>query len=89
MAVAGLIMGILTLAFGWCCCYGMPFNLLGIVFSSIGLSQINKNPEIEKGKGMAIAGLILSIGGTVLIVLLALAFGLVFNYDEMVRQLRK
>jgi hypothetical protein len=57
-AQAGMIFGILSLT---CCCCGFPFGILGLVFSFIGLSQINANPQLHEGRGMAIAGLILSI----------------------------
>jgi hypothetical protein len=56
-AQAGMIFGILSLV---CCCCGFPFGILGLVFSLVGLSQINANPELHEGRGMAIAGLILS-----------------------------
>jgi hypothetical protein len=57
-ARAGMICGILSVT---CCCCGFPFGVLGLVFSLIGLSQINANPQLHLGRGMAIAGLILSI----------------------------
>jgi len=57
-AQAGMICGILSVT---CCCCGFPFGLLGLVFSLIGLSQINANPQLYEGRGMAIAGLVLSI----------------------------
>ena len=59
MAITGMVMGILSLV--TICCYGFPFNLLGIIFSAIGLSQIKKSNPRQSGKGMAIAGLICSI----------------------------
>jgi multisubunit Na+/H+ antiporter MnhG subunit len=65
-ATAGLIFGILSLT----CCCGCPFNILGLVFSLIGLLQINRHPELYEGRGLAIAGLILSVAS------LVLAFGL-------------
>ena len=71
MAVLGLVMGILTVTLCGCC-YGFPTNILGGIFSAIGLSQINSNPQIEQGKGMAVAGLVLSILGTIMGVLMAL-----------------
>ena len=58
-ATTGMVCGILSLVL--CCCYGFPFNILGIVFSLIGLAQINRHPEIYEGQGLAMAGLILSI----------------------------
>jgi hypothetical protein len=70
-ALWGMIFGILSLV---CCCCGFPFGLLGLVFSLIGLSQINANPELHEGRGMAIAGLILSG-----LSLLMSAGGMLFN----------
>jgi len=67
-ATAGLIFGILSLT----CCCGCPFNILGLVFSLIGLSQINRHPELYEGRGLAIAGLILSAASLVLGFVLAL-----------------
>ena len=46
---------------------GFPFNLLGLVFSLIGLSQINRHPELYEGRGQAIAGLVLSLSSLLLI----------------------
>jgi hypothetical protein len=65
-AVAGLICGILSLI----CCCGCPFNILGLVFSLIGWAQISRHPERYEGRGLALAGVILSTAG------LLLAFGL-------------
>jgi hypothetical protein len=58
-ALAGFVLGILSLC---CfCCYGLPFNLLGLIFSIIGLVQIEKNPQLYHGKAIAITGLVLCI----------------------------
>ena len=70
-ATAGLIFGILSLMCCCGCCCGCPFALLGLFFSFIGLSQINRHPELYEGRGLAIAGLILSAAS------LVLGFGLV------------
>jgi hypothetical protein len=72
LAMTGMILGIASL-----CCGGPLLAIPGIICSSIGLSQINKNPTVEGGKGMAIAGLIISIVSLVLGTLwLILVFGL-------------
>ena len=68
-AMAGLIFGILA----FLCCCKFLFASLGIIFSLIGLSQINQQPEAYEGRGIAIAGLVLSI----LSLLLALIFILI------------
>jgi hypothetical protein len=86
MAVTGMIMGIISVVA--CCCYGFPFNLLGIIFSLIGLSQIKSDPQNQQGRGMAIAGLVLSILSILLAVGL-LAFGIAVNAPELLRKLRE
>jgi hypothetical protein len=72
-ATAGLIFGILSLTL-ICRCGGFPFNILGIIFSIIALVQISEHPELHEGRGLAIAGLILSAAGF-LFLLIALASG--------------
>jgi len=61
-AMTGLVFGILS----WTCCCGFPFNILGLVFSLVGLSQINRYPERYEGRGLAIAGVILSAASFIL-----------------------
>jgi hypothetical protein len=58
MAIAALVMGIAGFVF-----FGF-LGILAIIFGGIGLSQINKDPSL-KGKGMAVAGLVLGIIATV------------------------
>jgi len=72
-ATAGLIFGVLSVTFV-CCCGGFPFNILGLIFSSIALVQISEHPELHAGRSLAIAGLILSTA-SFLFLLIALASG--------------
>ena len=74
MAVTGLILGLIGLMGGWLCC-GPIFSVLGIVFSSVGLSQIKRDPSQQTGRGMAIAGLILSIIGLIALLILGMRLG--------------
>jgi hypothetical protein len=78
MAIAGLTMGIVGVTIGWLCC-GPLFSVLGIVFSSIGLSQINRDPARQTGKGVAIGGLVLSI----LSLIAAIGLGMLFAMRGM------
>ena len=57
-ATAGLTCAILS----WtcCCCCGLPFSLLGLIFSLVALAQIRSQGEPREGHGLAIAGLVLS-----------------------------
>ena len=70
MATLGLVFSCLGLV----CCGCVPFGLLGVVFSFIGLSQANRDPA-NAGKGVAIAGIViglLSLLGVVVSVVLGL-----------------
>jgi hypothetical protein len=70
-ALWGLIFGILSTL---CCCGRLVFIPLGIIFSLVGLSQINLHPGQYEGRIMAIIGLALSLLGLVIgIVLLIIA----------------
>jgi hypothetical protein len=60
-ATTGLIFGILSMTFGFCCCYALPFNIPGLIFSILALVQIKSEPERYGGKGLAIAGLVLCL----------------------------
>jgi len=71
MAVTGLVFGILSVTAS-CCCYGLPFNLVGVILSGIALSQINQDPINQRGKGMAIAGLVLSVLSIIAAALMAM-----------------
>ncbi len=74
MAVAGLVFGLLGLMGGWFCC-GPLLSIIGIVLSSVGLSQIKRNPSRETGRGIAITGLVLSILGLLAALLVGVLFG--------------
>jgi hypothetical protein len=80
-ATAGLVNGIAAWAL-FCCCFGFPFNLFGLVLSLIGLSQINSDPERYEGRGQAIAGLVLSIL-SLLILLLCLVWSVATGNFEV------
>ena len=61
-AIASLVLG----ALGWIgCCCGPVTWIPGIIFASVALSQINRSAGMQTGKGMALAGLWLSIAGLV------------------------
>lgn len=61
LATASLVMGLLAVTCGCCCCYGFPFNVLGVLFGLIALVQIGRAPEVEEGRALAFVGLGLSL----------------------------
>lgn len=89
MALTGMILGIVSIVLV-CCCYGLPFNIAGIIFSIIGMNQIKANP-IQGGMGMAKAGLWCSIASLILgILLLILALaGNAVNWQEIINEAQK
>ncbi|MBI9052209.1 MAG: hypothetical protein JEY96_00235 [Bacteroidales bacterium] len=70
MATAGFVLALITVFFGWIPVLGWIIWLLGLIFSSIGLAKAKKLEG--KGKGLAIAGLIISLIGIAVLLLLAL-----------------
>jgi hypothetical protein len=86
LAVAGMVFGILSIAFS-CCCYGLPFNVVGILFSGMALSQIKADPLKQQGKGIATAGLVLSIF-SILLAGLVLTLGLASRWTHILRRMR-
>ena len=82
MAIAGMVLGILSIVTVYPCC-GLPFNILGLIFSAVALSQIKRNPH-QEGKGMANAGLVCSLIGLTVLALLFL-FGIAGGFMEALR----
>jgi hypothetical protein len=80
-AITGFILGLFS-ATGGICCFGHLFMILGLIFSLIGLSQIKNNPDLYDGKGLAIAGVVLSIIGFILSIGLILFFFLASLLSE-------
>ncbi|HVV00627.1 MAG TPA: DUF4190 domain-containing protein [Verrucomicrobiae bacterium] len=87
LAVAGLVLGILSVIFS-CCCYGLPFNIAGIVCSAVALSRINRYPELWGGRSLAVAGLILSILSIILAIVL-FTFGIALRSSGLFRKIQR
>lgn len=85
-AMVGMIMGIVSL-FSSCCCSGLPFNVLGLVFSILGLNQIKSRHLAEKGKEMAIAGIILS-ALSILLGIIIMILGFAGNLPDLIKQMK-
>jgi hypothetical protein len=89
MATASLVMGILSVTCGMCCCcYGLPFNLLGVLFALVALAQIGNDPASQQGRGVAIAGLVLSLASVVLGVL-SCALGLALGSADLLHKFQR
>lgn len=86
LAVWGLVCGILSWVCCICCC--LPFHVVGLTLSIIALNQINANPNAQEGRGLAIAGIVLSATN----LLWAIGFGLLnlatngTNFNQIMNQ---
>jgi hypothetical protein len=84
LATTSLILGILALTIAFCCCcYGFPFNLLGLIFALVAISQIRAEPHLYEGRGIALAGLILCAFSLLLTVILSVVLGLATAFGEV------
>lgn len=85
MAIASLILGILSIMLGWIPVLGWLIILVGLGLGIAALVKISKNENL-KGKGLAIAGIVLSGLALFLFVILvgigALAYFGVMEPDE-------
>ena len=88
LALTSMIMGIFSLTCGLCCCYGLPFNVLGLIFALVSLVQIRKDPLTQQGKGVAIAGLVLCLLSLALAAIFS-GLGLALNMPDLMREIRK
>jgi hypothetical protein len=71
MAIAALVLGICS---NICCCFGFICGALGLVFSLIALSQHESFPG-QRGRPLAMAGLVLSVIGLAWHCFLPFVFG--------------
>lgn len=73
MAIAGMILGIGSIILFWLSWIALIIGIVGLVLSIIGLNKAKKDPANYGGRGMAIAGIICSVIG-ILIVVIMLVF---------------
>lgn len=68
-AIAGLVLGIIALLLSWVPGAGVFVAVFGIIFSSVGLWLVKQR---NSGRGMAAAGLVLSVVSLVIFLLILL-----------------
>lgn len=82
LGIAGFVLGLIGLIFSFIPLIGViawPLVILGIIFSAIGISKAVKGAD---RKGLSIAGLVLSVVGLVMCIVMAAAFGKAVNDIE-------
>lgn len=73
MAIAGMVLAICAVVVSWLPGVNFVCWLLGLIFSIVGLRNANRGAPY---RGMAIAGLVISLAGIVLIIILVVIIGL-------------
>lgn len=74
MGLISMIVGIVGLPIAFCCSlFALPFPIASIILGIISFMKISKQPNEFKGKGFAIAGIILGV----VVVLLAIGMFIV------------
>lgn len=68
--MAGLVLGIGGVIFAVCCApLGIVLAILAVVFGFLGKSQVDGDPALYRGRGMAIAGIICGFAGVAIAIL--------------------
>ena len=75
MAIAAMVVGILSLVTFWLCGLGAVLGLVAVVLGAVALSKANKTPA-RTGRGQAIAGI--ATGAVALVITLAFLALIVF-----------
>jgi hypothetical protein len=58
LAVASLVLGIVSITVGWCCSFGILTGPIALVLGIVALVQIKNDPKKFGGKGFAIGGIV-------------------------------
>ena len=70
MGIAALVCSLIGIFF-----FGAILDPLAIIFGGVGISQCNSQPNVYKGKGLAIAGLVIGILGLAFNILIIVMMG--------------
>ncbi len=76
LAVASLVLGLVSITIGWCCSFGILTSPLAIALGIAALLQIKNHPTKFGGKGMAIAGIVTGGLYVVFIVMMIIIYGI-------------
>jgi len=63
-AIAGFVCSLVSLFI-----LGIPLGILGVIFSAVGMGRVNNSEGKLKGRGMAIAGLVIGIVGLAVVLI--------------------
>ncbi len=76
LAVASLVLGIVSITVGWCCSFGILTGPVALVLGIVALVQIKNDPAKYGGKGFAIGGIVTGGLYFVILALIILLYGI-------------
>mgnify|MGYP006286930151 CR=1 FL=1 len=88
MAIASMVLGIVSIPLICCCYIGVATGILAVIFGFLSGNKIKESNGAEKGEGMALAGIILgfsAIGLAAVLIIIGLATGETFDLREWER----
>lgn len=84
LAIAGMVLGILTIILFFTGLFAIICAIVGIVLSIIALKKANKEPKDYGGKGMALAGIICgAIGLLLAIIVLIIIIAVITGFGQI------
>jgi hypothetical protein len=76
LAVASMVLGIVSITVGWCCSFGILTSPVAIVMGIVALVQIKNEPAKYGGKGFAIGGIIMGALYCAVFIVIILLYGI-------------
>lgn len=75
LAIVSLCLGLGSMTVGWCCSMGLLLSPAALITGFIALSMIKKDPQANKGRGLAVGGIVLGAVYLALYLILILLYG--------------
>lgn len=74
LAIASLVLGIVSVPTICCCGVGLVAAILAVVFGHVAMNQIRRSEGRLNGKGMAVAGLVIGYASVAIQILVIIFF---------------
>lgn len=89
LSIASLVLGIVGVVFSCCYAFGIIPAIISLVFGIISKKKIKESQGAQKGSGMSLAGIILSVVGILLSICVLILLYHIATDPEFIRQFRR
>jgi hypothetical protein len=76
LAVASMVLGIVSITVGWCCSFGILTSPIALVLGIVALVQIKNDPVKHGGKGFAIGGVVMGALYFAILAIIIVVYGI-------------